>query len=374
MTIVHIISGLNDGGAEGVLYRLCQQHLNKEQIVISFLDEGKYGDFLRENGINVFCLNMNSGKIRITDFLKLFRLLRKLQPDIIQTWMYHADFFGGIVARLSGFKNVFWNIRHTTLLPEDSKKSTILVAKLCARLSGIIPKRVICCAEEAMRVHIDLGYKKRKMTVIANGYDISLFKPSEDLRFSFRNEFELNSKTIILGMVGRFHPQKNHLGLLKALSIVKKSYDDFKFLLIGRDLNHDNLILDNEIKKQNLESNILLLNQRSDMPAVMNALDINVLSSSSGEGFPNVLAEAMACGTPCVTTNIGDAALIVDDTGWVSPPNDPIALANAIIEAIQERNRDERLWILKKKNCRDRIVQNFSLDKMIKNYHLVWGI
>ena len=106
----------------------------------------------------------------------------------------------------------------------------------------------------------------------------------------------------------------------------------------------------------------------------MNALDINVLSSSSGEGFPNVLAEAMACGTPCVTTNIGDAALIVDDTGWVSPPNDPIALANAIIEGIQERSRDKRLWILKKKNCRDRIVENFSLDKMIKNYHLVWGI
>ena len=374
MRIIHIITSLDDGGAEGVLYRLCKNDDKHKHVVISMMDEGKYAPMLRNVGIDVYCLNMINNRAYFKSFFKLFKLLRKINPNIIQTWMYHADFFGGITARLSGFKNVFWNIRHTTLLPEDSKKSTIFVAKLCARLSEIIPKRVICCAEEAMRVHIDLGYKKRKMTVIANGYDISLFKPSEDLRFSFRNEFELNSKTIILGMVGRFHPQKNHLGLLKALSIVKKSYDDFKFLLIGRDLNHDNLILDNEIKKQNLESNILLLNQRSDMPAVMNALDINVLSSSSGEGFPNVLAEAMACGTPCVTTNIGDAALIVDDTGWVSPPNDPIALANAIIEAIQERNRDERLWILKKKNCRDRIVQNFSLDKMIKNYHLVWGI
>ena len=110
------------------------------------------------------------------------------------------------------------------------------------------------------------------------------------------------------------------------------------------------------------------------MPFVMNAIDINVLPSSSGEGFPNVLAEAMACGTPCVTTNIGDAALIVDDTGWVSPPNDPIALSNSIIEAIEEKSHDEESWALRKQNCRSRIVENFSLDKMIKNYHLVWGI
>ena len=373
MRIVHIISGLNDGGAEGVLFRLCKNDLQQEHIVISFLNEGKYGFLLREIGINVFCLNMNLGRIRIKDFLNLFKLLIKLKPDTIQTWMYHADFFGGIVSRFAGFKNIFWNIRHTTLEPEESKKSTRLVVKLCARLSRVIPKGIICCGEEVLRLHSELGYKKSKMKIIFNGYDISLFKPSIKLRLFFRKEFDLNSKTLVLGMVGRFHPQKNHLGLLKALSIVKKCFKDFKFLLVGSDLNHNNLILVNEIKNQSLESNILLINKRSDMPAVMNALDINVLSSSSGEGFPNVLAEAMACGIPCVTTNIGDASLIVDRTGWVSPPNNYVALANSILKAIEEKNRDEKLWSLRRQNCRDRIIENFSLDKMIKNYHSVWG-
>jgi len=373
MKIVHIITGLGDGGAEGVLFRLCKYDLKKEHIVISLKNEGKYGLLLKEKGINVICLDMNFGKVRVKDFLKLFRLLKKLKPDTIQTWMYHADFFGGIVSRFAGFKNIFWNIRHTTLEPEESKKSTRLVVKLCARLSRVIPKGIICCGEEVLRVHSELGYNKSKMKIICNGYDISLFKPSIKLRLFFRKEFDLNSKTLVLGMVGRFHPQKNHLGLLKALSIVKKCFKDFKFLLVGRDLNHNNLILVNEIKNQNLESNIVLINKRSDIPAVMNAIDINVLSSSSGEGFPNVLAEAMACGIPCVTTNIGDASLIVGHTGWVSPPNDSIALANSIIKAIKEKNRDKKLWSLRKQKCRNRIIENFSLDKMIKNYHSVWG-
>jgi glycosyltransferase involved in cell wall biosynthesis len=374
MIIVHIIAGLNDGGAEGVLYRLCANDTKHTHIVISMIDEGKYGHLLQKVGIDVFCLNIKRGGIRVDDFFKLFKLLRRLKPNIVQTWMYHADLFGGFVARLAGFNKVFWNIRHSRLLPDDSKKSTIIVAKLCAFFSGIIPKGIVCCAEEAMRVHSNMGYKKRKMTVIANGYDTSLFKPDEKFKFQLRDELGIGPTELVLGMVGRFHPQKNHLGLLEALSIVKKSFSDFKFLLIGRNLNQNNQILVGKIKRYDLESNIFLLNQRSNIPAFMNSLDINILASKSGEGFPNVLAEAMSCGIPCVTTNVGDAQLIVANTGWVLPPNDPIALANIIIQAIEEFRCNQLLWLKRKNKCRDRIIQKFSLDIMINKYHIVWSI
>jgi glycosyltransferase involved in cell wall biosynthesis len=103
----------------------------------------------------------------------------------------------------------------------------------------------------------------------------------------------------------------------------------------------------------------------------MYALDIHILSSRS-EGFPNVLAEAMACGTPCVTTDVGDAAMIVGDTGWVVPPKNPQVLANAILEAINEKQNNPLMWEVREQACRDRIVDNFSIEKMVAGYHQVW--
>jgi glycosyltransferase involved in cell wall biosynthesis len=286
--------------------------------------------------------------------------------------MYHADLIAGVVARLSGVSNVFWNIRHTTLEPGKSKKSTILIAKLCARLSGVVPKGIVCCAQEAARVHTKLGYDASKVTVIGNGYDLAFFNPNDALAVSFRNELNIELGTVLLGMVGRFDSQKDHFGLLKSLSVVKDSIPDFKFALIGRDLNNSNTALNDEIKKLGLDLQILLLDQRTDMPAVMNGLDVHVLSSSFGEAFPNVLAEAMACGTPCVTTDVGDAALIVSETGWVVPPSDPQPLADAILQAIEEKETNHQAWLLRKQACRERIIDNFSIEKMVDCYHRVW--
>lgn len=372
MKIIHIISGLGDGGAEGVMYRLCKNDIVNTHIIISLTDNGKYGHLLRELNKDVYILEMNFLRLNLKSYFKLFTLLKRLNPDVIQTWMYHADLIGGLFAHLTGNKNIFWNIRHSTLNHKHTKRSTILIAKLCARLSFFIPISIICCAGEALKIHSEMGYDKSKMIVIPNGYEISKFFPTDKLTHSIRDEFKFDINEPILGMIGRFHPQKDHIGLLKSLSIVKKNIPKFKFILVGFNMNDKNQILKQEIKSQDLESNIILLDQRNDIPFIMNSLDINVLSSSSGEGFPNVLAEAMACGIPCITTDVGDAKLIVSQTGWVVPPNDPILLSKAIINAINESVTNQNKWELRKKSCRKHIVQNYSIDKMISNYHLAW--
>ena len=372
MKILHIITGLNNGGAEGVLYRLCRYDASAKHIIVSFMDEGKYGPLLNADGVEVVCLNLPVGKVSISALWRLFKLIRSHNPDLVQTWMYHADLIGGVVARMAGVKKVFWNIRHTTLEPGKSKKSTILIAKLCALLSGFVPKMIVCCAEEAVRVHAALGYKLSKMMVIGNGYDLSQFSVNSQFGSDFKAELSVNPDQVLLGMVGRFDPQKDHFGLLEALAIVKQTHSNFNFVLIGKLLSQSNTKLVEAINHYQLSENIVLLEQRTDIPVVMNGLDIHVLSSSFGEAFPNVLAEAMACGTPCVTTDVGDAALIVGNTGWVVPPKELNALANAIIEAIEEMQTSHQAWLKRKKDCRNRIVENFSIDMMLDNYHQAW--
>jgi glycosyltransferase involved in cell wall biosynthesis len=178
--------------------------------------------------------------------------------------------------------------------------------------------------------------------------------------------------TPLLGMVGRFDPQKDHENLLRALDQLKQAGTLFRCVLVGRGLDATNDQLTAWLEQYGFQDDVLLLGQRSDVPAVMSALDLHVLSSAYGEAFPNVLAEAMACGTPCVTTDVGDAAAIVGDTGWVAPPADTARLAEAIEAALAVRD-DSSVWQARREAARTRVAERFSLEKMVAAYHAVWG-
>jgi glycosyltransferase involved in cell wall biosynthesis len=372
MKIIHIITSLTDGGAEGVLYRLCKYDANVEHIVVSLMDLGKYGSLLKNEGVEVFCLNLNRGKLSFLSLYNLYKFIRYHKPSVVQTWMYHADLVGGIVAFLACVPKVVWNIRHSSFETSTTKFSTLVVVKLCSYLSAVIPSRIICCADDAVPIHVSKGYCQSKFVVISNGFDTSEYSINPNFAKAFRSKLSISSNQILLGMVGRFHPQKDHYGLLSALSIVKKTYSDFKIVLVGNDLNFMNHKLYDAIERFSLQDNVFLLGQRSDISCIMNGLDIHILSSSHGEAFPNVLAEAMSCGTPCVTTDVGDASSIVSDTGWCVPPSDPYFLADAILFAINERLFDFESWRNRSIACRSRIVDNYGIDKMINSYHRVW--
>ena len=371
MKILHVITGLNNGGAEGVLYRLCKHEDRYQHVIISMMGEGKYGPLLKDLGIEVNCLNMPQGRLSISGLWRLFKLISNNKPDVVQTWMYHADLIGGLVARLAGMKYVFWNVRHTILEPGKSKRSTIWVVKVCAFISGWVPRKIVYCAHKAKVVHEAMGYKKSKAEIIANGFDFTQFYIDSFLRAAFRSELGLNNDVSLIGMVGRYHPDKDHINLIKALCLVKKENYNFKLVLIGRGLNTKNQTLLNLIHDNRLTEKVILLGQRTDIPTVMNGLDLHILSSL-GEAFPNVVAEAMLCGTPCVVTDVGDAALIVGKIGWIVPPKEPQSLANSIIQAFKEKQTNQQAWLLRKEACRRRIIDNFSMEKMIGGYRRVW--
>jgi glycosyltransferase involved in cell wall biosynthesis len=372
MKILHVITGLNNGGAEGVLYRLCKYDNKCQHIIISMMGEGKYGPLFKDIGIEVYCLYMPQGRLSISGLWRLFKLISNNKPDVVQTWMYHADLIGGLVARFAGVKHVFWNVRHTTLDPAKSKRSTIWVVKACAVISGWVPRKIVYCAHTAKAVHESMGYKEGKAEIISNGFDFTQFSIDSFLRATFRSELGLNDDVRLIGMVGRYHPQKDHANLIKALCLVKKENYNFKLVLIGQDLNAKNQTLLKLILDNRLTEKVVLLGQRTDIPTVMNGLDLHILSSSFGEAFPNVVAEAMLCGTPCVVTDVGDAALIVGESGWIVPPKEPQSLANFIMQAFQEKQINQQAWLLRKEACRSRIVDNFSMEKMKESYHRVW--
>lgn len=369
--VVHIITGLNDGGAEAVLFRLCVNSNDYQHVVISLMDKGKYGPLLENSGIKVQSLNMTSGNSNFKKFFQLVRLIRREKPDVVQTWMYHADLLGGIAAKAAGIKKVFWGIRHSTLENDKSKKLTIIIARVCALLSRFVPEKIICCANKALSVHRDIGYTERKLVVIPNGYDLTNFMINEQLGAKFRESFNIAPETFLLGKVGRYNPFKDHGNLLSALFELKLSGIDFKCLLVGSGLSNSNQELMTRINELDLTEKIVLAGQQTDIPAVMNALDLHVLSSSS-EGFPNVLAEAMACGTPSISTDVGDASEIVGDRALLCAPKDPRALTRLMLAAHTEWLERPNDWIKRQLSCSEHIKSNFSIKRMVDAYEQCW--
>jgi glycosyltransferase involved in cell wall biosynthesis len=360
---------LNDGGAEAVLYRLIKQDTVCDHQVICLLDEGKYAVLLQEAGIDVQCLNLKQSIFSLGKLLRLRRMIAQAKPDVVQTWMYHSDLFGGIAARLAGIRAVVWGIHHTTLDPQKSAVGTILVARICARLSHFVPARIISCSQRGMEIHKSLGYSKNKLVFLPNGHDTSVFKPDTAMRQKYRKEMSIDDGTLLIGCVARFDPQKDQDNLLHALSIFARSCSSFQALLIGPGVDNNNHILTQLITQLNLDGRVKLLGPISNIPAVMNGIDIHVLPSAFGEAFPNVLCEAMACGTPCVATDVGDSAAIIGDTGESCPPSDPTALSEAMWRCTQRVVREPKL----QENCRNRIAQNFSLGSVRDRYHEIWS-
>ena len=375
--VMHVISGLGQGGAEGVLTRLILGSRDRvHHTVVSMTDLGVHGQSLRDAGVDVYTLEMGSRRFNVSALWTLSRLMRRAQPDIVQTWMYNADLFGGLAAKLAGIRRISWGIRNAG---EDLKRASGLsrVARvLCARLSKWLPETMLVCSHSSAARHVQLGYDERRMQVITNGYDLAVWRQDTAARDALRREWGIPPETWLIGCVARWNPLKDHANLCEALShfAQKHEHRPWRLVLVGPGIDQQNTSLMAMLVQNGIADRTLLLGERHDVPAIMNAIDVHVLPSRA-EGFPNVLGEAMACGTPCVSTQVGDAALIIGDTGWVVEPQQAEALSGGIESAYEAwdvaRQAEGGL-----QRCRaathQRVERQFGIDGMVDAYVAAW--
>jgi glycosyltransferase involved in cell wall biosynthesis len=363
---VLVITGLKTGGAESMLLKLLQG-IDRERFtpsVISLTTHGEIGPQIAELGIPVFALHMQSSLSGLMGFVRLVKLLTRLKPDVVHTWMYHADFLGSLASRLVGITSVIWGIRHTDLSVAANKRSTLWLAWLCARLSHWIPKRILVNSQASRVAHESIGYSANKMVVIPNGFDLRCFAPSLLARKEIRSELGLGYHTLLVGVIGRFHPQKNQLGFVSAIAELHAIRPDVHFLLAGHGLDEGNSVLKAAIHEVGAAGVSHLLGLRSDIPRLMAALDVLALPSV-GEAFPNVVGEAMACAVPCAVTDVGDSAWIVGETGRIVPAGNMMDLAHFILDLL-ELSAAERAVL--GAAARERVASLFEISKVVKQY------
>jgi glycosyltransferase involved in cell wall biosynthesis len=231
-------------------------------------------------------------------------------------------------------------------------------------MSRWLPNRVVCNSDASRQIHVTLGYAADKMAVIPNGFDLTAFQGNSAAREAVRKELKIPNGAPVIGLVGRFHPQKGHDTFVQAARVVHQEQQDAYFVLCGFDVTWNNPQLAQWIMTAGLTQCCRLLGRRDDIPRIMASLDIAV-SSSSGEAFANVIGEAMSCSVPCVVTDVGDSALIVGQTGRVVPSQNPRALAAAVRELIELGTESrERMGTA----ARERIQRYFSLPTIVRQY------
>ena len=370
IVVLHIITGLFTGGAEMMLYHLLSQTDREifQPVVISLIDRGTLGDRIQELNVPLYTLELNIGKHSITIIPKLLKLVREIKPDVIQGWMYHgnlaaqfASFFG------QGNVPVIWGIHHSINSLASEKKLTQLLIRLGAVTAHQVEQIVFVSSRSKLQ-HEKLGYPVAKSQIIPNGFNTDLFQPSSQARQDLRAELNLAANAIVIGSIARYHPMKDHANFLKAAAILLSKIPDVydvHFVLIGTQIDRRNQTLAEIIETLGIESKIHLLGERRDIVRLLPGFDIMTSASAFGEAFPLVIGEAMACGIPCVVTDVGDSAGIVGDTGKIVPPQDAGALANAWQELIELDSAARKALGT---TARAKIQQLFSLKAITAQY------
>lgn len=374
-TIVHVVTSLELGGAQRMLARLIAAPLSEpgRTHVVSLLDAGPLAAPIRAAGATVHGLNLGRRAAPL-GLPALARLLRRLRPDLVQGWMYHGNLAASLAMplALAGTRRrppILWNIRGALDAPTAEPRLTRWVIGAGARLSGW-PVAIVYNAETAVQQHAALGYATTRARVIGNGFDLAALAPDPAAGPALRRRLGLADARPVIGIAAELRPMKDHANLLAAVARLVASGRELTLVLLGSGTEPANATLGQAIAAHGLARDVVRLGPLADPAPVIKGLDLAVLSSAWGEGFPNFIGEAMAVGVPCVATDSGDCRAIIGDTGRVVPPRDPVALA-AALDALLELGTDGRAALGRR--ARARIAAGHGLPAVVDAYRRLYA-
>lgn len=371
LRILFLMRSLEIGGAERQVVELVKKmdHSRFDILVVTFYDGGPLRPLL-ENlpGVRVVSLGKTGRWDLISFFWKLLGIVRAYRPDLIQSYLDVPNSFNVLAGKLLGIKSVLGASASFVDFSRYDWTHT-LVYKTGAFLSHFADK-TIANSKAGEKYNVEHGYAAKKMSVIPNGIDTHTFRPDQSAGNRLRTQWGIGETEIVVGIVGRIDPMKDHSTFLRAAALVAQQFPAGRFVCIGRGPQAYQAEMKALAASLLNDGKVFWISncEDKDIPAAYNAFDV-LVSSSYGEGLPVVLGEAMASGTPCVVTNVGDSAFAVGDTGLVVPPQNPATLAEAIGK-ILEMSASEREALGQK--ARQRVLDYFSIEKMASAYEAVF--
>ncbi|MBD2678368.1 MULTISPECIES: glycosyltransferase [Nostoc] len=361
--IVFLIRDLNYGGAERQLVTLAKA-LDKQCFDITVLCFYAGGSLsldkdLKDNGIPIIYLEKRGRWHLFSFFWRLVQHLQRIRPDVLHGYGGTPNLLTIFLKPFFPSTQIVWGLRNSN---SDSNFYDWL-GRLIFQLECILAKfanLIVVNSYAGKTYYLSHGFPAKKMMVISNGIDIELFQPDLEARTKVRSHWGISQNTILIGLVGRLDLRKDHPTFLKAAALLCEHSQNVHFVCVGGGSENYARELDELASLLGISKKVIWEKARADMSAIYNALDI-VVSASYTEGFPNVIGEAMACGVPCVVTDVGDSALIVGNPDVVVPPKNPEALKIAINKLIERLSIDgcDRAQI------RQRIIDHFSVAELV---------
>lgn len=332
------------------------------------MDHGPLSSQIQAMGISVESLHMDSMWSVFRGMMTLRGKVRHFQPDVVHTMLYHADLIGGLAARMAGVRSIVWGIHSADIYSDNTKALTRRIIYLCALLSPYLPALIGSCSQRGATLHQSIGYAADKMRLLPNGFDTASYHVDPQAAARLRQSLGLSGNSRLVGLVARYHPVKNIQGFIQAASSIQTRNPDVHFVLVGNRLDSDNAELMSWINASPAAAHFHLLGYRRDVPAIIAGLDVMALTSWS-EAFPLVVGEAMACGVPCVVTDVGDAGLIVGDCGRIVPAGNMQAMADALLDILQ---LDSSAASALAQKARQRVIDNFDIERTVDNFENVF--